>query len=234
LNRLDRFYYRTVEPYYDEEPARYYGSGRSSRIMVKRGEALPLNEQVRLLINAEDGEGSDIEKDVDTSDLILPAGAVAEVHVNSRKPDWLAVEDREVVIRVRAKKRHDGFFTWFESDIACEGKSIPCLGLVRGYWDGEVYYRGNPRGFDDIEAAIFSMRVYSEDGDTYDTQQDEYRRLCGADLARITGSYSVVSLFGEIAQAAGMETADISSVIVRGKTATVRSKRGKKAVFRLD
>lgn len=234
LNRLDRFYYRSVEPYYDEEPARYYGSGRPSRIIVKRGDALPSNEEVRLFINVEDSEGSETGKDQDTSDLILPAGTIAEIHVNSRKPDWLAVEDREVIIRVSAKKRHDGFFTWFESDIACEGKNIPCLALVRGYWDGEVYYRGDPRRLDDIEAAIFSTRVYSEDGDTFDTQLDEYRRLCGADLARIRGAYSAGSLFGEIAQAAGMKASDISSVVVRNGKATIRSKRGKRSVFRLD
>lgn len=232
LNRLDRFYFRSFEPHFDEEPSRY--CGRSSRVIVKRGDAISSNEQVKLFIDRKEGDRSKSAEGEDTSDLVLPAGAVSEIHVNPRKPDWLTVEDREVVIRVKTKKRHDGFFTWYESDIICEGKNISCLGLVRGYWDGKVYYRGDPRRFDDIEAAIFSMRVYSEDGDTYDTQQDEYRRLCGADVARITGAYSADSLFGEIAQVAGMEAADISSVIVKGRNATVRSKRGKKAVFRLD
>jgi len=233
LNRLNRFYYRTVEPYHEEEPFGFSCAGSSRKVIVKKGEPIPRSENVKILI---DREKSDQSRDVegeDDADLVLPAGAIVEIHANPKRPDWLVVEDREVVIRVSSKKQHDGFFTWRDSDIACNGKNIPCLGFVRGYWDGEIYYRGDPRSFDDIEAAVFSMRIYSEDGDTYDTQLDEYRRLCGDDVARITGSYSTDSLFAEIAQAAGMKIGDIGVVTVKGKTATVRSKRGKKATFKL-
>jgi hypothetical protein len=233
LNRLDRFYYRTVEPYHEEEPSRFYGAATSSRIIVKRGDPVPCSENVNLAIRREESDRSRDAQGEDTDDLVLPAGAIVEIHANPKKPDWLVIQEREMVIHVTTKKQHDGFFTWRDSDITCEGKNIPCLGLVRGYWDGEIYYRGDPRGFDDIEAAVFSMRIYSEDGDTYDTQLDEYRKLCGADVARITGSFSTESLFGEIAQAAGMKTYEIGSVVVKGKTATVTSKRGKMAAFKL-
>ncbi len=233
LNQLNRFYYRTIEPYHEEEPFGFSGAGTSRKVIVKRGDPIPSSENVKLLIDREKSDQSQDAEGEDDADLVLPAGSIVEIHANPKRPEWLVILEREVVIRVSSKKQHDGFFTWRGSDIACEGKNIPCLGLVRGYWDGEIYYHGDPRSFDDIEAAVFAMRIYSEDGDTYDTQQDEYRRLYGADVARITGSYSTESMFGEIAQAAGMETGDIGSVIVKGKTATVRSKRGKKATFRL-
>ena len=42
------------------------------------------------------------------------------------------------------------------------------------------------------------MKIYSDDGDTYDTQRDSFSQLIGREIMSVTGKYPLSDLLGGI------------------------------------
>ena len=45
-----------------------------------------------------------------------------------------------------------------------------------------------PEDFLSVEDAVFDMKIYNDEGDTYDTQRDSFSRLIARDIMNITGT----------------------------------------------
>ena len=45
-----------------------------------------------------------------------------------------------------------------------------------------------------MEDAVFDMKIYNDEGDTYDTQRDSFSRLISREIMSITGRYPLSDL----------------------------------------
>ena len=89
-------------------------------------------------------------------------------------------------------------YTWHRSSIECEGKEIAVVSMVERWAEGDIYYKDTPEDFLAVEDAVFDMKIYNDDGDTYDTQRDSFSRLIGREIMSITGRYPLSDLLGGI------------------------------------
>ena len=88
--------------------------------------------------------------------------------------------------------------TWHKSFIECEGKVIAVVTMAERWAEGSIYYAESPEDFRTVEDAVFDMKVYADDGDTYDTQRDSFARLIAREIMSITGRYPLSDLLGGI------------------------------------
>ena len=89
-------------------------------------------------------------------------------------------------------------YTWHRSSIECEGKEITIVSMVERWAEGDIYYKDTPEDFIAIEDAVFDMKLYNDDGDTYDTQRGSFSRLIGREIMSITGRYPLSDLLSGI------------------------------------
>ena len=89
-------------------------------------------------------------------------------------------------------------YTWHKSSIECEGKEIAVVSMVERWAEGDIYYANRPEDFLSVEDAVFDMKIYNEDGDTYDTQRDSFSRNISREIMSVTGKYPLSDLLGGI------------------------------------
>jgi hypothetical protein len=70
--------------------------------------------------------------------------------------------------------------------------------MVERWAEGDIYYAASPEDFRAVEDAVFDMKIYSDDGDTYDTQRDSFAQLISREIMSITGRYPLSDLLGGI------------------------------------
>ena len=97
-------------------------------------------------------------------------------------------------MRVTALDTNRYDYTWHKSSIECEGKEIAVVSMVERWAEGDIYYKDTPEDFLAVEDAVFDMKLYNDDGDTYDTQRDSFSRLIGREIMSITGRYPLSDL----------------------------------------
>ena len=101
-------------------------------------------------------------------------------------------------MRVTALDTNRYDYTWHKSSIECEGKEIAVVSMVERWAEGDIYYKNTPEDFLSVEDAVFDMKIYNDDGDTYDTQRDSFSRLIAREIMSITGRYPLSDLLGGI------------------------------------
>jgi hypothetical protein len=184
LDQLNVFFVTAEEPYYRREldPSPVYR-------IIRRGSPAVISETARILLFSVDDE-EELDETVD-----LPEGTITEIS-GSTRPSWLVLQEREKTITIKpVGECYEGYFKWQKADISCDGKDISVLAVVEGTWDGIVYYRNDPHDFAGIETSVFIDKVYcQDDGDSYDTQENDYLSNVQKDVANITGVYSVTTL----------------------------------------
>jgi len=135
---------------------------------------------------------------LDAPKPILPPWTMTRIDLPSNRPSWLQKEDRWVNVRVRALDMDRYDYTWHNSSIECEGKEISVVSMVERWAESDIYYRDKPEEFLAVEDAVFDMKIYNDEGDTYDTQRDSFSRLVAGDIMNITGRYPLSDLLDGI------------------------------------
>ena len=194
LDGLDLFFVEMVDLYHTEssdsdEVVRYR--------LVRKGEDPLVSERLFLTVN--DSLVWDEEESVpDAPKPILPPWTMTRIDLPCDRPSWLHKEDRWVKVRVTALDTNRYDYTWHKSSIECEGKEIAIVSMVERWAEGDVYYANGPEDFISVEDAVFDMKIYSEDGDTYDTQRDSFSRNIAREIMSVTGKYALSDLLGGI------------------------------------
>ncbi len=207
LDALDLFFVEMVDLYHTEssdsdEVVRYR--------LVRKGEGPLVSERFFLTVN-DSLVWDEEESMLDAPKPILPPWTMTRIDLPSNRPSWLQKEDRWVKVRVRALDTYHYDYTWHKSSIECEGKEIPVISMVERWAEGDIYYRDKPEDFLALEDAVFDMKIYNDEGDTYDTQRDSFSRLIAGDIMNITGRYSLMDLLGGIG-VTGIRPHDVQAI----------------------
>ncbi len=197
LDSLTLFFVEVVDPYHTEstdadEVIRYR--------MVKKEERSLVSERLSLTIGSELvwDEGDEEKSSLDIPKPILPPWTITRIDLPEKRPSWLQKEERWVFVRVMPCATIGYDYTWHRASIACEGKEIAVISMVERWAEGDIYYAATPEDFRAVEAAVFDMKIYNDDGDTYDTQRDSFAQLISREIMSITGRYPLVDLLGGI------------------------------------
>ena len=83
--------------------------------------------------------------------------------------------------------------------------------MVERWAEGDIYYKDTPEDFIAVEDAVFDMKLYNDDGDTYDTQRDSFSRLIGREIMSITGRYPLSDLLSGIG-VTGIDPHDVQTI----------------------
>jgi hypothetical protein len=194
LDGLDLFFVEVVDPYYTEssdsdEVVRYR--------LVRKGEGPLISERLSLTIN-DKLVWDDEESVLDGSKPVLPPWTITRIDLPVNRPSWLQKEERWVPVQVTALDASRYDYTWHRSSIECEGKEITIVSMVERWAEGDIYYDDSPESFLAVEGAVFDMKIYCDDGDTYDTQRDSFSRLIAREIMSITGRYPLSDLLSGI------------------------------------
>lgn len=197
LDGLDLFFVEEVDPYYAEstdsdEVVRYR--------LVRKGEAPLLGERLFLTVNGEPvwDEGDEEKSSLDIPKPILPPWTITRIDLPHNRPAWLQKVERPVQVRVTSHDTNRFDYAWHRSSIECEGKEIAVVSMIEGWAEGDIYYAKQPEDFLSIDDAVFDMKIYSDEGDTYDTQRESFARLIANEIMSITGRYPLSDLIGGI------------------------------------
>ena len=207
LNGLDLFFVEVVDPYYtestdSEEVVQYR--------LVKKGEGPFISERLSLTVNA-DLVWDEEESVLDGPKPILPPWTITRIDLPHNRPSWLQKEERWVPVRVTALDTNCYDYTWHKSSIECEGKAITVVSMAERWAEGDIYYVDSPESFLTVEDAVFDMKIYDDDGDTYDTQRDSFSRLIAREIMSITGRYPLSDLLGGIG-VAGIHPHEVQTI----------------------
>lgn len=230
LNALNRFYVESDEPYYSEDTD---GSSEREKLVITRDNVSLYSEEVKLFEIADGGEKTEMGECSD--DFILPQGAITEITIPVTSPDW--VKDKvqkkvcEIVIAYSKKDCYKGNYAWHKAVITAD-KKIAVISEISGCSDGRVFYIESPRDFDGIDTAVFAQRVYSDDGDTYDSQEYYFNQEIERDIANIMGDYKLYDLF-EGLQKADVSPSNIKNIKVNSRSVVVTLKGGKQKILKL-
>ncbi len=194
LDGLDLFFIEEVDPYYTEstdsdEVVRYR--------LVRKGEGPLISERLSLTVNGTPA-WDDEESVLDTPKPILPPWTTTRIDLPGKRPSWLQKEERLIYVRVTSHDTSRYDYTWHKSTIECEGKEIRVVSIIEGLAEGDIYYANGPEDFFAVDDAVFDMKIYHDEGDTYDTQRDSFSRLIAAEVMSITGKYPLSDLIGGI------------------------------------
>jgi hypothetical protein len=190
LDGLDLFFVEVVDPYYTEsidsdEVVRYR--------LVRKGEGPLASERLSLTVG--DRLVWDEEESVlDGTKPVLPPWTITRIDLPVKRPSWLQKEERPVTVRVTALDTNRYDYTWHKSSIECEGKEIPVVSMVERWAEGNIYYKDTPEDFLSVEGAVFDIKIYSDEGDTYDTQRDSFSGDIAREIMSITGRYPLSDL----------------------------------------
>jgi len=219
LNSLDRFYVEVYEPHHDG----FYGSGRGHEIrMIGRGDPLPVNEELVL-------EGLEAYE-FDKEGVFLPEGAVTSVNLPERRPEWLKTLSRKRAVRVvpDAESKYCGRLTWFKADIDSD-TDIKAVAVAQDYCDGYVFYADTPEDVYGVSDVVFDNRVYSEDGDQWDSQKYDFDEEIRKDIMAITGTYRIYDLLDGLS-IAGVSPHEVVSIDICERIMTLKTKKGVKTL----
>jgi hypothetical protein len=89
-------------------------------------------------------------------------------------------------------------YTWHRASIGGDGKEIAVVSMVDRWAEGDIYYAQSPEDFRSVEDAVFDMKIYNDEGDTYDTQRDSFAQLISREIMSIIGRYPIADLLGGI------------------------------------
>lgn len=184
LDSLNKFHYESCEPYYQEDSC----SEDSIDTVVKKTDKPPVNE---ILVITVDGEVCD------TDDVVLPQGIIETVRLPRSRPYWLKTNDKEVVVEIKTNdlKPHASVFKWHNASIESK-KGIKVVGVVSHWGNGDIYYAKDPDEFLDISCAVFAQKIYNEDGDSWDSQQDYFDGEVRKDIQKIKSAFDINDLIG--------------------------------------
>ena len=194
LDSLNLFFVEVVDPYHTE-------STDSDEVvmyrLVRKGEGPLVSERLSLTV---DGKllWDEEESCLDGSKPILPPWTITRIDLPGKRPSWLQKKERWAPVRVTSLDTVRYDYTWHKSSIECEGKEIAVVSMVERWAEGDIYYANGPEDFLSVEDAVFDMKIYSEDGDTYDTQWDSFSQNIGREIMSVTGKYSLSDLLGGI------------------------------------
>jgi hypothetical protein len=197
LDPLDLFFVEEADPYYAEstdsdEVVRYR--------LVRKGDAPLLGERLSLILN---GQLAWDEEDEEKSSLdipkpILPPWTITRIDLPHNRPVWLQKMERAVQVRVTSHDTNRFDYVWHQSSVECEGKEIAVVSMIEGWAEGDIYYTNEPEDFLSVDDAVFDIKIYSDDGDTYNTQRESFARLIAREIMGITGRYPLSDLIGGI------------------------------------
>jgi hypothetical protein len=210
LDDLDLFFVEAVDLYHTEssdsdEVVRY--------CLVRKGDGPLVSERLFLTIN-DSLVWDEEESMLDAPKPILPPWTMTRIDLPCNKPSWLQKEDRWVKLRVMALDTDRYDYTWHKSSIECDSKEIPVVSMVERWAEGDVYYKDKPEDFLSVEDAVFNMKIYNDEGDTYDTQRDSFSRLIAREIMSITGRYPLSDLLDGI-RVAGIHPHEVQAIDVR-------------------
>ncbi len=194
LDRLNLFFVEVIDPYYTE-------STDSDEVvqyrLVRQAEGRLVSERRSLTVD--NGLVWDDEASVtDRPKPVLPPWTIMRIDLPANRPSWLQTEERLVAVRVTSRGTNRYEYTWHRSVIECEGKEIATVATVEGWAEGDIYYADSPEDFRLVEDAVFGMKIYGEDGDTYGTQRDSFSELIDREIMNVTGRYPLSDLLGGI------------------------------------
>ena len=194
LDSLNLFFVEVVDPYHTE-------STDSDEVvmyrLVRKGEGPLVSERLSLTM---DGKllWDEEESVLDGSKPILPPWTITRIDLPENRPSWLQKKERWAPVRVTSLDTIRYDYTWHKSSIECEGKEIAVVSMVERWAEGDIYYANGPEDFLSVEDAVFDMKIYNDDGDTYDTQWDSFAQLIGREIMSVTGKYPLSDLLGGI------------------------------------
>jgi len=209
LDGLDLFFVEAVDLYHTEssdsdEVVQY--------LLVRKGDGPLVSERLFLTIN--DSLAWDEEESMlDAPKPILPPWTMTRIDLPSNRPSWLQNEERWVHVRVMSHDADRYDYAWHKSSIECEGKEIPVVSMVERWAEGDIYYKDKPEGFLAVEDAVFDMKIYNDEGDTYDTQRDSFSRLIAREIMSVTGRYPLSDLLDGI-RVAGIHPHEVQAIDV--------------------
>ena len=209
LDGLDLFFVEAVDLYHTEssdsdEVVQY--------LLVRKGDGPLVSERLFLTIN--DSLAWDEEESMlDAPKPILPPWTMTRIDLPSNRPSWLQNEERWVHVRVMSDDEDRYDYAWHKSSIECEGKEIPVVSMVERWAEGDIYYKDKPEGFLAVEDAVFDMKIYNDEGDTYDTQRDSFSRLIAREIMSVTGRYPLSDLLDGI-RVAGIHPHEVQAIDV--------------------
>ncbi len=194
LDSLSLFFVEVVDPYYTEsidsdEVVKYR--------LVRKGEGPFVSERLSLTV---DGKllWDEEESCLDGSKPILPPWTITRIDLPAKRPSWLQRKERWVPVRVTSHDTVHHDYTWHKSSIEYQGKEIAVVSMVERWAEGDIYYANGPENFLSVEDAVFDMKIYSEDSDTYDTQRNSFSRNIAREIMNVTGKYPLSDLLGGI------------------------------------
>ncbi len=207
LDGLDLFFVEVVDPYYTE-------STDSDEVvqhrLVRKGEGPFVSERLSLTID-DRLVWDDEESILDGSKPVLPSWTITRIDLPVKRPSWLQKEERWAPVRVTALDTNQYDYTWHKSAIECAGKEIAVVSMVERWAEGDIYYKNTPEDFLSVEDAVFDMKIYNDEGDTYDTQRDSFSMLIAREIMNIMGKYPLSDLLGGI-NVAGIRPHEVQTI----------------------
>jgi len=164
-----------------------YGCDNSVFVAVSRRQKIQKNEYLaKVTIN---GKNSNYDE---YDNITLPPNTVTSIKKYKGSPSWLNVETKYINIEIETEGEtiYYGDYTWTKAkSILCAGKELKAMFI------NCTFYYTDPDAIKDIDYAVFTMHVYYDDGDSWDTQLDYYNETVGVALNKIRGSYRKYDLF---------------------------------------
>lgn len=222
LDRLERFYFIKFEPHHDGENV----FTRSVRIIGKH-DIPPVDEEL-VLKGLEDFFNKE-SFDHDHEDVFLPEGTIKSVNLPERRPWWLKTRTVKRTIRVSAEPAslYSGRFNWMKASIETNcGMPVKLIAIISDSYSGYIFYSDTPADMYDVVDPVFDNRVYSDEGDQWDSQRCYFEEELQNDLMTITGAYRLHKLLDGLL-VAGITPEGVLSIEVNraGKTMTVRTEK---------
>jgi hypothetical protein len=197
LDGLNLFFVEVVDPYYTE-------STDSDEVirhrLIRQDEGPLVSERLSLTVNSDlvwDEEDEE-KSSLDIPKPILPPWTITRIDLPANRPAWLRKVERPVQVRVTSHDTNRFDYAWYRSSIECEGKEIAVVSMIEGWAEGDIYYANGPEDFLSVDDAVFDLKIYNDDGDTYDTQRDSFAQLIAREIMSITGKYPLSDLIGGI------------------------------------
>ena len=232
LNMLNKFYITEKQPFYSDDLESRY----SKDIIVAKGDTDRLvSETPSIQLKYEDMEQVVLSEEKFYDELCLPEGTITQYEYPKKNPDWLRIKERPVLMTVNCvpNSRYDGAFSWRKADITCEGKPVNAIALYEDYSYGKIFYRKTPKNFYEIYETVFNLKVYYQDGDTYDTQQSEYSSEIDKDIKAILREYTLWDLLKSLNSVPGIKVEDIKRINITDKHFRIKNRNGDSIVLRL-
>lgn len=227
LDSLPAFYCNVVDYYYADEVD-------TSKTLVKYEFVTPdsrvESEKAVLYLNGEEKDEDEIEEGT----IRLPESTFLQYITPNKAPAWIknVVAEKKYKLHVdynpEVSYKAGWFYCWYNAKITCAGKNIPVVGLIRGYDEGDVFYKESPEAFWEISDSVFKTRVFSDDSDsdTYDTQHDAFEDEIRKIIRKLTGHYDFDNLFAGFKDVKEINNIwDIRSIAVGRKHITIKTKK---------